>query len=338
MPDTSASIAKIPQASTLVNGGGRAGWRSEGPTETKGAYKAGGPGPGAGPGPSLSCLEADGDGPWVGVGRAPVPYLVDTGHNSALLDTAQIRKKECPDGRWLRGVCEHGTERWVWGPCKRRGCLVCGPVGRWRIAERIALGVITYWPCAWLVLTLRQDTEKKVVVRMVGELVRRLRRRMPGLQYATTYEVHRGGGPADGRLHVNLIAGPWALVPHKILRAMWGARVSVEWVKDGGAMGKEGAKSGSPGALGGYLSKLEQSVPEDRRVCYSKGWPKLPSGGLPRRGVITWSLPSVGQEAGFLGGRHGGHWKEIRPGEWASWYGEECDCFQLRGPGPPGGA
>ncbi len=44
MKPPSASKTRLSQASTPVNGGGRTGWRSEGPTEARGAYKAGGPG------------------------------------------------------------------------------------------------------------------------------------------------------------------------------------------------------------------------------------------------------------------------------------------------------
>lgn len=275
--------------------------------------------------PGSPGLEAHRDGPWGEVEESPAPYLVGTTHNSAQIE------KGCPDSRWVRGVCEHGTRRWESVPCKRRGCVVCGPVGRWRIAERIAYGVRGQWPCAWLVLTFREDVEKSAAVRRVGGLVRKLRKRLPGLQYVATYELTRAG-----RLHVNLIAGPWRYVPHKVLRAWWGARVSVEWVRDDRAMGKEGAKAGSPGSLGGYLSKLEQAVPVDRRVSYSKGWPRLPKGqGLPRRGKIAWEPPDAGKELSFLLEKHGGHWEEVRPGEWRSFYGEECDCFELAQDTPP---
>lgn len=226
----------------------------------------------------------------------------------------------------LRGRCEHMVFRWRYVPCGKRDCPHCGRVGRYRIAERIALGVRQFWPAAWLVLTFKTDIDKKAAVRRVGALVRWLRKRTgTSLEYAATYELTR-----RGRLHVNLVIGPWSYVPLPELVAQWGARVSVEWVRDAGVAGTEAAKSYSPEGLGGYLSKLEQSVPEDRRVSYSRGWPKLPKGGAPRRGRVVWSKPELEETLIFKTELAcSALWAETRPGsgEWRV-YREDCDCFE----------
>lgn len=297
----------------------------------------------AGLAPSLP-EEANGDGPLGGAGPSGLPSLVSAPHNSVIL----ARHRDCENGRFLRGSCLHGTTRWRWVPCKRRDCSVCGPVGRWRIAERIALGVREFWPCAWLVLTLPPDAlpgesgpsgraAKRALVRRVGKFVRWLRRGdrwwpgLPGLQYAATYELTRAG-----RLHVNLICGPWSYVPQSALSRAWGGRVWVELVRDEGSVGREAAKA-SPEALGGYLSKLEQAVPMDRRVSFSKGWPKLPAVGLARRGELSWGMPFGDEELAFLWQKREGMWVE-RPsgcGEWQRLEGEGCSCFELAGVGGP---
>lgn len=269
----------------------------------------------------FSAQEADGLSGGLQGGEAPCSSLVRTLHNSS---KAQAKTEICMNGHWVRGTCEHSNSRWRYIPCKSRKCEVCGPVGRWRIAERVALGVRTNWPCAWLVLTFAEDIDKKQAVRRLSGFVKWLRKSMPGLQYAATYELTR-----QSRLHINLIAGPWAYLEQAKLQERWGARVFVEWVRDDKSVGKETAKAYSPEGLGGYLSKLEQCVPTDRRVSYSKGWPKLPRGGLQRKGRIRWELPLDMSEVIFIDEKMAGYWRERLPGEWGVIGGDGCDCFEL---------
>jgi hypothetical protein len=184
------------------------------------------------------------------------------------------------------------------------------------------------WPCAWLVLTFKEDVDKKTAVRRLGAFVKWLRRVMPGLEYAATYELTR-----KGRLHINLLAGRWKYVPFRVLKERWGARLSVEWVKGAKAIGREAAKAYSPEALGGYLSKLEQAVPVDRRVSYSRGWPKLPAYGWDRKGEITWRVARPSEVVIFEMERDKGYWVEVTTGEWALPYAENCDCFDWLWPG-----
>jgi len=248
----------------------------------------------------------------------------------------------CPNRRWVWGRCEeHGKERRGQQPCKRRDCEVCGPNGRYLIAKRIAYGVRELWPCSFQVLTFETyDAEepewKPRAVRKLGGYVRWLRRQQPGLQYVATYELQQ-----RGRLHINLIIGPWKEIPQKILRERWGARMSVNWVRDSESVGREAAKCYSPESLGSYLVKLYQSVPEEwgRRVSYSKGWPELPPEGpeLQRRGKITWRQEcelSEGELVAFQLERERGLWAEVGPGEWErSTFDrlplERCDCYDL---------
>jgi len=220
-------------------------------------------------------------------------------------------------------VCEdHSDVRWIQVSCKERNCPICGPVGRSKIAERILAGVRMYWPCAWLVLTFDHDVEKKVAVRKLGAFVKwlRTRRGMSDAQYAATYEL-----TAKGRLHINLLFGRWEWVPWPELLKRWGARLSVEMVQDEGAIGAEAAKS-----LGGYLSKLEQAVPEDRRVSFSKGWPPLPEHAR-RKGRIMCYPPSADNLEDFLGRLESGGMVEIAPGEYTYPGGGHsgCNCFQF---------
>jgi hypothetical protein len=104
--------------------------------------------------------------------------------------------------------------------------------------------------------------------------------------------------------------------------------VWVCWVRDEKAMGKEAAKAYSPEGLAGYLSKLQQAVPTDRRVSFSRGWPRLPKGGLSRRGHIEWDKPSAVSCMVFERDRDAGLWVEAAPGEYRSAAGEVCDCFE----------
>ncbi len=240
-------------------------------------------------------------------------------------------KSKCEQGRWIIGICDHFTKRYRYVPCGRRDCPVCGTVGRYRIAERIALGIREFWPCAWLVLTFEKDVSKKEAVKRLNSYVKWLRkpeRQGPHMQYAATYELTQ-----RGRIHINLIAGPWHCVDFKELKERWGARISVELVQDMESMGKEAAKAYSPESLGGYLSKLEQCVPDDRRASFSKGWPKLPKGGAKRKGNIKWKYLFPDDELKFKTEKLLNEWVPVvkgdpNCGEYKSWWGEECDCFE----------
>jgi len=260
---------------------------------------------------------------------------------------------DCPNPRLVLGECEHGQQRMVLKRCKSRDCEYCGPLGRYQIAQRIAYGVRMHWPCSWQVLTF--DTEgaeepewKPVAVRMLGEYVKWLREKMgmPNLQYAATYELTQ-----RGRLHINLIIGPWKYVPQRVLQKRWGAQMWVNRIRDdgSGSIGKEAAKSYSPEALGSYLSKLEQSVPYEwgRRVSYSKGWPKLDSNPWERKGEISWRHEwelAPHEIAGFEHSRSLGWWRPIYGvgsgscilHEWMNLLAPHaCDCFVLVPPHPP---
>jgi len=293
------------------------------------------------------------------------PSLVNRTDNCPQTDP----DKYCPDARWVRGTCdEHGQERWVLASCKRRTCEVCGPDGRYRIAKRIAWGVrempcrdcghkvdgcwshgqrkgTPYCSCrgmclsaAWLVLTFatesaeETDWKPKATKKMRGFIDwLRKKKGMPDLQYAATYELTQ-----RGRLHINLVVGPWKEIPQAELQERWGAILSVEWVRDENVIGRETAKAYSPESLGKYLSKLKQSVPEEwgRRVSFSQKWPKLPK-EAKRKGSIVWQQewclrPSELAEFEFEKER--GWWHEIRIGEWVSVLrspAPSCDCFDL---------
>lgn len=257
-------------------------------------------------------------------------------------------RRKCSDPRLILGECGHGAKRYRLVPCGRRNCEACGAIGRRRIAERIAYGVRQLWPCAWLVLTFpgvdaENPSWKKVAVKRLSGFVRALRNKLGvRLEYAATYELTK-----RGRLHVNLIIGPWNHIDQPVLCGLWGARVWVEWVKDAGAIGREAAKSYSVEALSGYLAKLEQAVPREwgRRCSFSKRWPKLPVEGLPRLGEITWRYASAEDRIEFYveQGKFDANKFEmnrltarLKPmdtdeSEWAS-VGEACMCFVRAGP------
>jgi len=240
----------------------------------------------------------------------------------------------CPNASWVRGLCiAHVKVQYVRRACKARGCEVCGPHGRWLIAERIAYGVreieAAGGSCAWLVLTFAEDISKKAAVVRLAKFVRWLRKRMSGLQYVATYELTKAG-----RLHINLIAGAWLYVGQRELQEQWGARVWIERVKDSGPVGTEAAKSYTPESLGGYLAKLEQAVPREwhRRVSYSKGWPKKPEEKTVRRGEIVWREPTEEELSVFLEAKEAGRIVEVRPDvfEFVSQQDShaDCDCFE----------
>jgi len=257
---------------------------------------------------------------------------------------------DCPNPRLVLGECGHGQQRMVLKRCKSRGCEYCGPLGRYQIAQRIAFGVRKFWPCSWHILTFvteaaEESQWKPVAVRKLADYVSWLREKMgmPNLEYAATYELTQAG-----RLHINLIAGPWTYIPQHVLQKRWGARMWVNRIRDDGSMGKEAAKSYSPEALGSYLSKLEQSVPREwgRRVSYSKGWPKLDSDPWERKGEINWRHewelePHVIAEFEYSRGL--GWWMPVYVGgecllrEWRNLLApHSCDCFVLVPPKVPG--
>ncbi len=279
-----------------------------------------------------SALGAADKTPWGGEAGFP-PYLVFSPNNSA----GEPSASRCRNPILLKGRCfDHGNKRYRMVPCKRRDCESCGRVGRLRIAQRIAYGVRTIRGsekgCAWLVGTFAsQEAEdpsfKKKARRKVASFIRALRKETGvDLQYALTWELTT----ARHRLHVNVIIGPWVRIPHKRLVELWGARISVEWVKDDRAMGIEAAKPYSIEGLSGYLSKLDQAVPREwgRRVSFSKGWPKVPKEGLPRVGQIVWSYPDQEERIEFHVHEGEGRFIEVEPGEFA-YPGESCMCFVL---------
>ncbi|MBA7614293.1 hypothetical protein ES703_21556 [subsurface metagenome] len=190
----------------------------------------------------------------------------------------------CTHGFYRRGSCLwHKTERFVYIPCRRRFCEVCGPIRSRGIAERIRRGLETFGGGAWFVGTFSFDIDKPKAVYLVGRFVQVLRRGekeylltdsadsrhwqtrfelrasgvrcpksarwrwrlkpQPGLRYACTWEVTKAG-----RLHVNLVLAPWSYVPQSILSRKWryltGARVVwIERITSPSAIGDEVTKA-----------------------------------------------------------------------------------------------
>ena len=276
---------------------------------------------------------------WRGGDGGP-PYLVCSSHKSVDHLSWSIPAKpfsKCPGPFLLQGVCLHGRKRYRAVPCKRRDCESCGPIGRWRIAGRIAYGVREIersgGRCAWLVATFATEEAedpsfKKKAGRKVASLIRALRKKSgENLQYALTWELT----PKRGRLHANIIIGPWVWVDHEKLVELWGARISVEWVEDAAAMSVEAAKPYSIEGLSGYLIKLDQAVPEEwgRRVSFSKDWPFVPKEGPPRvdRNIV-WSYPDQEERIRFYSDEYNKKLLEVEPGEWA-YRDEDCKCFHI---------
>jgi hypothetical protein len=258
---------------------------------------------------------------------SPFPSLVSIRYNS------RKNRKCCPQGHWIKGSCRrHRNVRWRYVPCRKRNCEVCGPVGRYRIAERIAYGIrqIGVDKCAWIVLTFKEDIEKPVAVRKLTRFIVKLRkgtkkRRSQGhFEYCATFELTK-----RGRLHINLFVGPWQYMKQAELQKLWGSIAWIAWVQDAGGAGVEASKAYSPESLGNYVSKLEQSVPMDRRVSFSRGWSKMPESGLQRNGSIDWS------EADNFDCEYNvekGYWHEVVPGEYEIngsrvLTGYKCLCF-----------
>jgi len=257
------------------------------------------------------------------------PSLVHVLHNST--DGTRELVSACPAAGMMKGRCKHGTVRWVFLPCKRRGCPVCGERRKKRIAARIRYGIEQLggdYGAAWFVGTFDRDIEKKEAVRVVGKMVRWIRKQAGvQIEYACTWELTE-----RGRLHVNLILAPWAYVPQSVLSEAWqrfggGKRV---WIQRVGAnIGNETAKAGRT-KISNYVAKWDQMVQTGRGVTYSKGWPKMPeSETMHRHGDIDWYWvgclePEYSQFEGEYKLRY---WREVSPGEFAFAFGEDCDCF-----------
>lgn len=259
------------------------------------------------------------------------PSLVDKG----IIQPKPASIPTCESAGWLRGVCEHGTTRWIRLRCKRRTCEVCGEERRRMIAWRISHGIEVLGRdegAAWFVGTFAKDVPKVDAVKTQGKFVRWLRKELGyQVEYAATWEVTKAG-----RLHLNLILAPWKYIPQKRLSEKWrgfggGPVVWVQWVSPG--IGVEAAKARQ--SLGAYLGKWEQMVKTGRGVAYSKGWPKLPENPIPeRKGKISWQwVGELSQESAlFWYERELGHWLEVCPGEWAFTSGEDCACFERGSP------
>jgi hypothetical protein len=185
-----------------------------------------------------------------------------------------------------------------------------------------------------LVLTFPNDVDKETAVDRLGAFVRWLRKRIPWAEYAATYEVTK-----RGRLHINLVVGPWVYIPQRDLQDAWSRALKVDRAivhvrmvhhRDGQAssVAAEVAKS-----LSGYLAKLEQSVSEDRRVSFSRGWPRVEHAGAERVGNIVWHPASPEEAERFEVERKLGDWV-LRQGEWCKARhlpgSETCRCFDFR--------
>ncbi len=242
----------------------------------------------------------------------------------------------CQWGRWLLATCyAHGYERYLYRPCKKRDCPVCGVKRRKRVAWRIAHGLEILSPehgGGWFVGTWSKPVDKPTAVRSVARLVARLRRNFPhSLEYACTWERTK-----RGRLHVNLIFAPWTYTTQRTLARWWqdvGGGPNI-WIKRvGEGVGQEAAKSRE--GVGAYFAKWEQMVKEGRAATYSKGWPKLPETDAPtRHGHITyeqdWQRPPWAIIPALDPNDIQLHlWQETRENEYRSVHTPWCDCFRL---------
>jgi len=329
---------KSQEASTLANGVFKSWWSSEGAAEAQGAYTGRGqlleagaalfisqemlaaavPGADLAGSPALDAArEADENVPWWG-GVSP---SLDRG--TCISQQNPSADEVCLTGFWLRGTCHHGTVRWLYIPCKRRGCPVCGVKRRRLIAWRIAEGIKSFGGAAWFVGTWDRDVSKAEAIKTQAKFIRWLRGYLGYvIEYAATWEVTK-----RGRLHLNLILAPWIYVPQRLLSAKWqrfgGGRVV--WVK---LVGKEVSGEVSKASVweaANYFAKFEQMVSEGKGASYSEGWPKLPDVGcLERKGQVKWEYHD------FFNPYILGRWREVRSCEFAFVAGEVCDCFEPR--------
>lgn len=245
----------------------------------------------------------------------------------------------CPSGRWVLATCaDHANERWIYAPCKRRFCSVCGPRRRKKVAWRIAHGIETLAPAkgaAWFVGTWAHKIDKPTAVKAQARFIAWLRRTsQPGMQYAVTWELTK-----RGRLHINIIMAPWNHVPQQALSQAWqrlGGGKIVWITRVGAGIGQEAAKSRQD--VSAYFAKWEQLVRHGRAASYSKGWPKLPETPFPvRQGVIhyarewqrePWQHPPSLDPADIQLSL----WEETRPNEYQRTNSSDCQCFNLRLP------
>lgn len=242
----------------------------------------------------------------------------------------------CQWGRWVLATCyAHGYERWLYRPCKRRDCPICGVKRRKRVAWRIAIGIEALSDGhggGWFVGTWPYNVDKATAVRTVARFVARLRRTVSHpIEYACTWE-----NTARGRLHVNIIFVPWTRVQQRTLSQWWhqlgGGKVV--WIKRVGAgVGQEAAKSREK--VSRYFAKWEQMVKIGRAATYSRRWPRLPETDPPvRQGHIiyeqewqfpTWkALPALDPNDVQLA-----LWQQPYEHEYRSVHEPWCDCFQI---------
>jgi len=260
------------------------------------------------------------------------------------------RDNPCDAWRTMRGTCVHGAERWLYVRCKKRTCEGCAKVRQWEFASRIANGIRQYGAAhsALMVCTYAEPESsepgfKPTAVRRENGFIKWLRAEQtklgnPDMQYAKTWEIQ----PGTGRLHTNIIVGPWVFMSHAKIYKRWGARVSIERVKDDAAVAAEATKARSPDGLSTYLTKIEQMVPSawHRAISFSKGWPKLAADPPERVGDIVWTPESMiepGEIARFQLGQITGWWAEEREGSGEfidQLHPEWCRCFDFKPPEP----
>ena len=270
------------------------------------------------------------------------------------------RDNPCDAWRTMRGTCVHGAERWVYVRCKKRTCDGCAKVRQWQFSSRIANGIRQYgvdnsrvgirYQAALIVCTYAEPEAadpafKVTAVRRENGFIKWLRVEQkklgnPDMQYAKTWEIQ----PGTGRLHTNIIVGPWVHMPngHAKVYARWGARISLNWVHDDRQVAAEATKARSPDGLSTYLTKIEQMVPAawHRAISFSKGWPKLAADPPERVGEIVWTPESMiepGEIARFQLGQISGWWAEEREGSGEfidQLHPEWCRCFDFKPPEP----
>jgi hypothetical protein len=245
--------------------------------------------------------------------------------------------KTCPNTPgWLKGICDHGNQRWLKLSCKRRDCPVCGDLRKRRIATRIVYGLNQLGNAAWFVGTFDWHIPKKEAVLVQKHFIQWLRRDQGiPIEYAAVWELQQ-----TGRLHLNLLLAPWRYLDQRVLSDKWvtfGGGMVVWIERIDATIAPELTKSYQK--LGNYMAKFEQMVREGRGICYSKNWPKLPEINKTHRlGHVLWFYkPDDSDDAlEFEQDRKLGFWQEILPGEFSICGDtEECHCFDLAPPNPP---